>query len=195
LGRTLGQRGGVRKPTLTSGFPGFHTIATRFWHQEKQRIGYYYCGEDIGVFGIHGSDPEVAVRLDNIFLSADGLANFDILAIERYGANPDDVFFQGLAYRMMWFIQWDHQRECLIFNFGGLRGEYDNPTVWHLALLNAYNEVETMMQEREILADKSDHLFVIVKNQGEAATPAGVIRGIVFFVDGQLVAWPDDSTA
>jgi len=34
-----------------------------------------------------------------------------------------------------------------------------------------------------------------IKNQGTAATPSGVIHGVVFTVDGTNVTWSDNDTA
>ncbi|MBE3134785.1 MAG: hypothetical protein IMZ55_15050, partial [Acidobacteria bacterium] len=69
---------------------------------EMQRLGYEYCNEDLGVFGVHRHGPGVEARLESLPLWTECLAGFDVPAIEKAGGDPDDVFFRGLAYRMVW---------------------------------------------------------------------------------------------
>ncbi|MCY2924865.1 MAG: hypothetical protein NT031_05405, partial [Planctomycetota bacterium] len=86
-----------------------------------QRIGYEYCSEDLGVFGIHRHGPDIKTRLGSLFLWPECLAGFDVESIRRAGGEPDDVYFRGLAYRMVWMIFWDIQRDQLRFFYGGVR--------------------------------------------------------------------------
>ncbi len=122
---------------------------------EMQRIGYVYGNEDLGVFGIHRHGPAAAARLDSLFLWTDCVASFDAPAIRRSGYDPDDVYFRGLAYRMMWALHWDISRDVLSFRYGGLSCEEDVPGAHHIALLHAYNEVEPAMRERTILREEA----------------------------------------
>jgi hypothetical protein len=122
---------------------------------EMQRIGYVYGNEDLGVFGIHRHGPAAAARLDSLFLWTDCVASFDVLAIRRSGYDPDDIYFRGLAYRMMWALHWDISRDILSFRYGGLSCEEDVPGAHHIALLHAYNEVEPAMRERTILREEA----------------------------------------
>ncbi|MFW5858326.1 MAG: hypothetical protein ACOCX4_10630, partial [Planctomycetota bacterium] len=64
---------------------------------EMQRVGYVYCGEDSGVFGVHRNGPGIATRLGNLHLWNDFIAEFDGKAVREAGADPDDVFVRGLA--------------------------------------------------------------------------------------------------
>ncbi len=118
---------------------------------EMQKIGYQYCNEDLGVFGIHRHGPGIEKRLTSLSMWTDCLANFDVPAILKAGADPDDVFFRALAYRMMWMIYWDMNSDQLSFNYAGVRGDYDLPTAWHLSLIKAYNQVGNLMRNRTIL--------------------------------------------
>jgi len=126
---------------------------------EMQQYGYTYCGEDTGVFGISRSGPDVTFRLDNLFMWVESLTNFDVPAIQAAGADPDAVFFQGLAYRMMWMIHWDIRSNQLSFRYGGFRGECDRPTEWHLALLRVFNQVNDLMVNRTVLPGERGVLY------------------------------------
>ena len=126
---------------------------------EMQKIGYIYGNEDVGVFGVHRHGPGLPMRLDNLFLWSDCIAVFDSIAIASLGYEPDDVFFRGLAYRMMWAIHWDIQRDALSFHYEGLRGGHDVPSEWHFHLLRAYNQVEDFMRYRRILPGEAGVLY------------------------------------
>jgi len=126
---------------------------------EMQKMGYVYCNEDLGVFGINRHGPGVLARVDNLFLWADTIASFDPTALKARGSDPDDIFFRGLAYRMMWSLYWDIQRDAVSFCYEGVRSEADVPRPWHLELLRAYNEVEDVMHERTILPGEKGVLY------------------------------------
>ena len=126
---------------------------------EMQRIGYIYGNEDLGVFGIHRHGPSAAARLDSLILWSDCIVSFDARAIQAAGYDPDDAFFRGLAYRMMWALHWDPSRDALSFAYSGLSSEEDVPNSWHLALLRAFNEVEPDMLDRTILPNEAGILY------------------------------------
>lgn len=126
---------------------------------QMQKMGYRYCGEDIGVFGIHRSGPAIETRLKSLPLWGECLAMFDVPAVQKAGAEPDDVFFKALAYRMMWFIYWDIQREELSFNYGSISGDYDQPNEWHISLLKVFNQVNDLILNREILSDEKGVMY------------------------------------
>ena len=126
---------------------------------EMQRIGYAYGNEDLGVFGIHRHGPAAAARLDCLFLWNDCIVPFDARAIRAAGHDPDDAFFRGLAYRMMWALHWDISKDALSFAYWGLSSEDDAPRPQHLALFRAYNEVEPDMLERAILPGEAGVLY------------------------------------
>ena len=135
---------------------------------EMQKMGYRYCVEDIGVFGIHRAGPPAETRLDSLPLWVECFANFDVPAIQKAGAEPDEVFFRALAYRMMWYIYWDIHRDELSFNYLSVRGDYDRPSEWHISLLKVFNQVNDLMVNREILSDE---------------------KGVIYRADDQLVLW------
>jgi hypothetical protein len=126
---------------------------------EMQRIGYVYGNEDLGVFGVHRHGPSVAGRLDSLFLWTDCVASFDPSAIRKAGLDSDEIYFRGLAYRMMWALHWDVSRDALSFRYGGVSCQEDMPGAHHLALLHAYNQVEDAMRERTILPDETGVLY------------------------------------
>ncbi len=126
---------------------------------EMQRIGYIYGNEDLGVFGIHRHGPPVAARLENLFLWNDCVASFDPSAISRANRDPDAIYFRGLAYRLMWALHWDINKDVLSFRYEGLSCQEDQPRAHHLALLRAFNQVEPAMRERTILPDETGVLY------------------------------------
>jgi hypothetical protein len=121
---------------------------------EMQKLGYHYCNEDLGVFGIHRHGPGIAMRLDSLPIWSDCIANFDPEEIRRAGADLEEVFFRALAYRMMWAIHWNIKRNCLSFSYHNGDGPECLVTPWHLGLLGVYNEVEQAMVRREILPEE-----------------------------------------
>ena len=123
-----------------------------------QRQGYVYCNEDCGVFGLHRSGPGVATRLGNLSMWREFITLFDAAAIRKVNADPDDVFFKGLAYRMMWSLLWNVQRRKLNFTWNE-DSEDNRPSDWHLALYKAYNAVEKHMKLRKILSDETGVLY------------------------------------
>jgi hypothetical protein len=133
-----------------------------------QRMGIHYCTEDLGVFGTHRHGPGVEARVDNLFLWSDCLCGFDVPALRAIGADPAAVYFRGLAYRQMWMLHWDIQRDTLSFNYAGLRSDDDRPTTWHLSLLQAYNRVTDQMCAREVLPYEA---------------------GVIYRSDGALILW------
>jgi hypothetical protein len=126
---------------------------------EMQRIGYVYGNEDLGVFGIHRHGPAAVARLESLFLWTDCVASFDAPAIRQSGHDPDNIYFRGLAYRMMWTLHWDVSRDVLSFRYGGLSCQEDVPGAHHIALLHAYNQVESAMRERTILPEEAGVLY------------------------------------
>lgn len=118
---------------------------------EMQRDGYVYCAEDLGLFGVSRTGPDALFRLDSLPLWVDCLADFDPAALAAGGADPDAVFFRGLAYRMMWKLYWDVDGDRLSFRGEGARGADDEPTAHHVALFGVYDRVEPLLLRREIL--------------------------------------------
>jgi hypothetical protein len=115
--------------------------------------------EDIGVFGLHRSGPPTETRLDSLPLWVECFASFDVPALQKVGAEPDDVFFRALAYRMMWYLFWDIQRDELSFNYGSRRGNYDKPNEWHISLFQVFNQVNDLMVNREILSEEKGVVY------------------------------------
>jgi hypothetical protein len=124
---------------------------------EMQAYGYHYCGEDIGVFGLRRSGPGIDARMNNLFLWSDCYVAFDRDAIRKGNREPDDIFFRGLAYRLMWNVYWNFDRQTLSFRLS--RGsDDDDPKPWHRAVLQAYNAAEKRMLQRRVLeADQGIH--------------------------------------
>jgi len=123
--------------------------------REMQEMGYLYCGEDSGVFGVHRNGPALATRLDSLWLWREFIAGFDAAECRQAGADPDDIFFRGLAYRLMWSLRWLPDARCLSFHHARPNPPEDAPREWHFALYRAYNEVEGHMRRRTILPDEA----------------------------------------
>jgi hypothetical protein len=117
---------------------------------EMQKLGYVYCGEDCGVFGIHRHCPPIRNVMDNLFMWTDTVLHFDPIEIEEAGADPHDVFFRGLAMRAMWLVHWVPQIERLSFHYGKVRDSRDVPGPWHKALLDVFRRFERHMHNRRV---------------------------------------------
>lgn len=112
---------------------------------------------------LSGSAPQAQsdapLRPDSPPLWVDCLADFDAAAIAAAGADPDDLFFRGLAYRMMWKLSWDPGRDRIGFHVDGVRGPADEPTADQLALFTLYARVEPWLQARTILPGETGVLY------------------------------------
>ncbi len=134
---------------------------------EMQKAGYVYCGEDVGVFGIHRSGPGIETRLDNIPMWADSITNFDANLIRSLGADPDDIFFRGLAFRMIWFVYWDVERDELTYRLSGRASTEDAPTKTQIALFHAYNAVRDKMDRWKILPGGKAVLYTAIDGESQ----------------------------
>jgi len=112
------------------------------WVVEMQQMGYQYCAEDLGVFGIKRTGPDLPSRIKSLSIWADCYCDFNENVVKNAGYEPMDVFFKGLAYRMMWKIYWDIRRDRLVLGT-------ENPLA--LQLIKAFNEVTDFMVNREIM--------------------------------------------
>lgn len=137
---------------------------------EMQRNGYRYCNEDHGVFGIHRHGACATICHNSLFMWSDCLANFDLDKLQEAGLNADAVFFQGLAFRMMWIIYWHPSLEQLSFcHSPQLIHSRHQPNAWHLSCIRAFDEIESLMRNgREVLEDN---------------------RGVLYHNENQLVVW------
>ncbi|MGI6494647.1 MAG: hypothetical protein ACOX5G_00880 [Kiritimatiellia bacterium] len=119
--------------------------------REMQEAGYHYCNEDTGVFGIHRHGPSLETRLGNFEMWQDHICNFEPVRMRELGFDPDDIFFQGLAHRMMWTVNWNIDGDYLCFSYHGSDDPADRPTDWHISLFRAYAKVEAKMVNRTVL--------------------------------------------
>lgn len=124
-----------------------------------QGYGYQYSGEDIGVFGIRRSGPDVRARLDNLFMWKDCLAVWDPAALRAAGADPRAVFFRGLAYRCMWMLFWHVPAGELSWRGEGARDDGDRPDAEQLAWLRIFSAVNDEMRGLSILPDEAGALY------------------------------------
>lgn len=130
--------------------------------RDMQEMGYIYCGEDIGVFGVHRSGPGVDMRFDCMHIWTDCLAEFNDDLIKKAGYDPIDILFKGIAYRMMWFIHWNPQTNEIVTQPGG------KTKFPYFAFFKLFNEVEKWMFNRKILDDE---------------------KGVIYQKDGSTVLW------
>ena len=117
-----------------------------------QGVGYTVCGEDVGLFGLSRSGPDLARRLPALPLWLDSYCDFDPRQAREAGLEPDDAFARGLAYRVMWKIYFDVPTRELTFRLDGARSDDDRPTPWHAAMLRAYSAALPLMRRRTVLA-------------------------------------------
>ena len=122
---------------------------------EMQRMGYTICVEDTGVFGLSRSGPDIEMRIESMPMWLDSYCSFDPRAARRLGQQPDDVFFRGLAYRMMWQVYFDIPTQELTFHQYGARDDDDRPNAWHGKVFRAYSEALPVMRRRSILPEEA----------------------------------------
>ncbi len=126
---------------------------------EMQRAGYTYSGEDRGVFGLSRTGGSGAQRADSLALWPDCFCGFDPQQIAEAGLDPDDVFFRGLAYRMMWYLRWSPQRDELSWTGRDAREPLNAPTDGQLALLRTFHAVADRMRRRTVLPGEAGVLY------------------------------------
>jgi hypothetical protein len=80
----------------------------------------------------------------------DSYCPFDPLVAEKLGGNADDVFFKGLAFRVMWQLYYHVPSQAVTFHYGEARGPFDHPTAWHGKVLRAYSAALPYMSNRTI---------------------------------------------
>ena len=164
--------------------------------RDMQEMGYKLSTEDVGVFGISRSGPDMAVRMQQPYLWLDSYCPFDPPEIGAY-----QTFFRGLAYKLVWILYWNPQKRVLSWNYEGELGRYE-PTEDQLRLLRAFGTVCEAMVRRTILPDEAGVVYdgtgetvVWTFRDTELGSPAGgvytdVLSGDV--TDGppyHLAAW------
>lgn len=122
---------------------------------EMQKAGYVYCNEDVGVFGIHRHGPGVLSRIPSLPFWAECVGDFNVKALLKAGIEPDEIFFKGMAYRLMWSLFWDIQKDVVTFRPGSHEDECDLPKPWHYEIYKAFAEVNDLMTHRVILPNEA----------------------------------------
>ena len=160
--------------------------------REMQQLGFDYCTEDLGVFGIHRHGPAAAARIDSLPLWTECLCAFDPDGIAVAGYDPDEIFFRGLAFRMMWILFWDIEYDCLSFRISGnCAGQARPPREYHLQLLRTFNAAEHAMRgTRELLSDDRGVLYL----NGRECVLWSFREFSVTLPDGAVVAEFSDGT-
>lgn len=119
--------------------------------RKMQKAGFKYCGEDSGVFGLHRNGPDLLNRIDNLFMWNEFICQFDAEKLRRAGHDPDDIFFRGLAFRIIWDLLWVPKTRELSFRYDGIKFNSDLPQDYHIKLYHAFNKVAPYMRNRNIL--------------------------------------------
>jgi hypothetical protein len=153
------------------------------WVVEMQKMGYQYCAEDLGVFGINRTGPDVKDRITSIHLWQDAYCDFNEKQVKEAGYEPMDIFFKGLAYRMVWKLYWDIKSDQLRLGIEDQRA---------YQLLKIFAEVEPFLYHREILEDDKG---VVYRNNGKQVLwcfqgmsfPLSKRERIKNFVTGRIV--------
>jgi hypothetical protein len=112
------------------------------WMVEMQNMGYRYCAEDLGVFGVSRTGPDLIQRIRSISIWEDCFCDFDENSVKKAGFEPMDIFFKGMAYRMIWKLNWSFEKDKLELGT-------ENPDAF--ALIKVFNNVTDLMFNREIL--------------------------------------------
>jgi hypothetical protein len=124
------------------------------WVVEMQKMGYQYSAEDLGVFGINRTGPSVANRIPSLSIWSDSFCDFNEDEVKNLGYEPLEIFFKGLAYRMMWKINWNFKKQKIDLGI-------ENPVAYEL--LKVYNEVTDLMYNREILPEENGVIYRLGK--------------------------------
>ncbi len=117
---------------------------------EMQALGYGLCVEDLGVFGVCRTGPDVKRRYKSLPVWVDSICDFDRRKIRQMGEDPFDVYFKGLAYRMMWYHYWVPYLDRLTFKNNEHAGDDDNVEDRQTDLLKIYTKVLKFMDVRHI---------------------------------------------
>jgi hypothetical protein len=120
------------------------------WMVEMQNMGYQYCPEDLGLFGIHRTGPDVTDRISSLPIWGDTLCRFNEKAVIKAGFDPMDIFFKGLAYRLMWIMKWNIRKDTLMLGT-------ENPLAF--TLIKVFSEVTDWMYNRDILPDEKGVIY------------------------------------
>lgn len=123
---------------------------------EMQKMGYHYCAEDMGVFGINRTGPSLLDRIGSLPVWADSFCEFDEHSVKKAGFEPLDIYFKGMAYRMMWKLFWDTKTDKLVLGI-------DNPEAYKL--IKVYNEVTDLMYNRTILPEEKGVVYTHASQQ------------------------------
>ncbi|NEW81434.1 MAG: hypothetical protein GZ094_03605 [Mariniphaga sp.] len=115
---------------------------------------YHYCGDDRGGLSNNRSDPDMIDQISTFPLSTECYCDFNQTAAEKAGFDPMEIFFKGMAYRMMWKIYWDIKKDKLEL-------ETSNPLAYKL--LKVFNLTTDYMYNREILADEKGVIYQLRK--------------------------------
>ncbi|NJM14081.1 MAG: hypothetical protein HC896_00630 [Bacteroidales bacterium] len=125
------------------------------WVVEMQQMGYEYCGEDTGVFGINRTGPGTITRLESLPIWQESYCDFDVYDLSKAGYDLIDVFFKGLAYRMIWKIYFDIKENRLFFSYYNKKEQEDailgDKRITAYKLLKVFNQVEPFLYNRNIL--------------------------------------------
>jgi hypothetical protein len=120
------------------------------WVVEMQQMGYHYCAEDLGVFGINRTGPDLSDRIDSLPIWTESFCDFNEDAVRKAGYEPMEIFFKGLSYRMMWKLYWDIKKDKL---------ELGTKNRLAFTLLKVFNKVADLMYNREILPDEKGVVY------------------------------------
>ncbi len=150
---------------------------------QMQKDGYHYCGEDMGVFGINRTGPDMVDRISSLPLWTDCYCDFNEANAKKAGFEPMDIFFKGLSYRMMWKMYWDIKKDKLELGTS-------NPLAYKL--LKVFNLATEYMYNREILADEKGVIYQLGKTSvlwafEDFDFSQKNIKSIINMLDGSLV--------
>jgi len=117
---------------------------------QMQKDGYHYCGEDMGVFGINRTGPDLVERIPSLPMWADCYCDFNEEDVRKAGFDPMDIFFKGLAYSMMWKIYWNIPKDKLQLGT-------ENPLAYKM--IKVFNLASEYMNNREILPGEQGVIY------------------------------------
>ena len=122
---------------------------------KMQKTGYIFSGEDQGVFGINRSGGFTPSRIESLPMWENSVSFFEPGLLSSSGHDPDNIFFQGLAFRMIWILTWEPKSGSLFWS----AKDRIPPSEWQISMLKIYSEVEPLMFNRRILPMETGVLY------------------------------------
>lgn len=165
--------------------------------REMQRTGYRYSGEDNGLFGVNRGGPSSTRAARTLHLWGNAILSLDPVELVKSGLDPDDILFRGLAYRVMWFVFWQHTTGRISWyqepRSDGQEGEV---SAWQRSILRAFNVAEPYMRDRRVTGNEGAVTYTTLSpaqvsgRATEGPIPRDRVEVVWSFGEGEIMVDP-----